>query len=258
MDTEILEVKELIIPSELNEYLENDNDAFQKLDEKISEISDKLSDLSKEREDKEKELEARLEDFKLKLEFERNDANRIFDSREKDLTENKNKIEGIKSEQEARKEKYVDSLKAINTKYNSKISSIETAIEACSDNDMLKKALEEEKTKLKNDLVTESYNRGNELNTILTSIGVSFNAYEAEETEEPEENDSNDFDEEEYNKFINILNEEINKAQVEVTPSYDTEVIEHEKREDVINDIYESEEIMEEHVFPYLNGLIGE
>ena len=38
----------------------------------------------------------------------------------------------------------------------------------------------------------------------------------------------------------------------------DNEVVSHESREDVINVILGSEEVMEGHVFPYLNGLLGE
>ena len=37
----------------------------------------------------------------------------------------------------------------------------------------------------------------------------------------------------------------------------ENEVVEHENREDVISEIYQSKDVMEEHVFPYLRSLIG-
>ena len=39
--------------------------------------------------------------------------------------------------------------------------------------------------------------------------------------------------------------------------TYDTEVISHEPREDVINEIYQSKDVMEGHVFPYLKSLLN-
>ena len=38
----------------------------------------------------------------------------------------------------------------------------------------------------------------------------------------------------------------------------DNEVVEHESRKDVIAEIYQSKDVMEGHVFPYLKGLRGE
>lgn len=261
MDTEILETNELVIPKELNEYLESDNNAFSKFAEKINEISNKLIDLSKEKDDKEKEFEKRLEEFKIKLEEEIKDSDKLFADREKELNDEKSRIESIKSEQESKKEKYVENLKNISDKYSSKISSIKTAIEACADNDSLKKALEEEETRLKEDLDSEAVNRNNELNGALDLIGINEVKKEIE-IDEPkvEETNQETFSDEEYNKFMEILNSEISRieASKQVIESSDNEVVMHEASEDVINEIYVSEEVMEGHVFPYLKGLLGE
>ena len=256
MDTEILETNELVIPKELNEYLESDNNAFSKIAEKINEISNKLIDLSKEKDDKEKEFEKRLEEFKIKLEEEIKDSDKLFDDREKELNDEKSRIESIKSEQESKKEKYVETLKNISDKYSSKISSIKTAIEACADNDSLKKALEEEETRLKEDLDSEAVNRNNELNGALDLIGIN----EVKKETKVEENKQESFSDEEYNKFMDILNSEISRieASKQVIESSNNEVVMHEASEDVINEIYVSEEVMEGHVFPYLKGLLGE
>ena len=256
MDTEILETNELVIPKELNEYLESDNNAFSKFAEKINEISNKLIDLSKEKDDKEKEFEKRLEEFKIKLEEEIKDSDKLFADREKELNDEKSRIESIKSEQESKKEKYVETLKNISDKYSSKISSIKTAIEACADNDSLKKALEEEETRLKEDLDSEAVNRNNELNGALDLIGIN----EVKKETKVEENKQESFSDEEYNKFMDILNSEISRieASKQVIESSNNEVVMHEASEDVINEIYVSEEVMEGHVFPYLKGLLGE
>lgn len=258
MDTEVLETNEIIIPKELNEYLESDNESTLKFNEKINEMVNKLSDLSKEKDDKEKEFVKRLEDFKKQLEEEIKESDKAFSDREKELTDEKTRIESIKSDQESKKEKYVEVLKSINDKYNSKISSIKSAIEIASDNESLKKALEEEETKLKEDLGKEAENRKSELNSALGLIGIEKEEPKVEEVKsEVKEEDS--FNEEEYNKFMDILNSEISRiesAKEEIKE--DTEVIMHEPREDVINEIYLSEEVMEGQVFPYLNGLLGE
>ena len=259
MDTEVLETNEIIIPKELDEYLESDNGAVVKFDEKISEMASKLSDLAKEKDDKEKEFVKRLEDFKKQLEEEIKDSDKAFADREKELSDEKARIESIKADQESKKEKYVELLKSINDKYNSKISSIKSAIEIASDNDSLKKALEEEETKLKEDLSSEAENRKSELDSALGLIGFENKVEVKEIVEEPVVEDTKEESmEEEYNKFINILNAEISRIESSKVVVEDTEVIMHEPREDVINEIYLSEEVMEGQVFPYLNGLLGE
>lgn len=259
MDTEVLETNEIIIPKELDEYLESDNGAVAKFDEKISEMASKLSDLAKEKDDKEKEFVKRLEDFKKQLEEEIKDSDKAFADREKELSDEKARIESIKADQESKKEKYVELLKSINDKYNSKISSIKSAIEIASDNDSLKKALEEEETKLKEDLSSEAENRKSELDSALGLIGFENKVEVKEIVEEPVVEDTKEESmEEEYNKFINILNAEISRIESSKVEVEDTEVIMHEPREDVINEIYLSEEVMEGQVFPYLNGLLGE
>lgn len=259
MDTEVLETNEIIIPKELNEYLESDNSAFTKFDEKIGEVANRLSDLAKEKEEKEKEFVKRLEDFKKQLEEEIKNSDIAFAEREKDLTDEKSRIESIKSDQESRKGKYVEVLKSINDKYNSKISSINAAIEIASDNESLKRALEEEQKKLKDELDNEANNRKTELDSSLELIGINKPKKEVK-IGEKEETTKESFDDEEYNKFMDILNSEISRieASKEVVESNDNEVVMHEASEDVINEIYVSEEVMEGHVFPYLKGLLGE
>lgn len=260
MDTEVLETNEIIIPKELNEYLESDNAFIAKYAEKVNEVNNRLSDLSKERDEKEKEFERRLEEFKRSLEEEIKESDKLFNDREKELNDEKAKIESVKSEEESKKERYIELLTSISDKFNSKISSIKTAIEVASDNDSLKKALEEEQNKLKEALDNESENRKSELNNALNLIGI--NSEEKVESSKKEikieEETKDSFNEEEYNKFMDILNSEIDRIEKTKETNYDTEVIMHESREDVINDIYGSEEVMEGHVFPYLNGLIGE
>lgn len=246
MDTEVLETNEIIVPNELLEYLKEDEKALEKYNNKIQDIISKEKDLAKEVEDKSKEYEDRLEEFKKSLEQEKEEQAKIFNDRADKLKEEKNKIESIKSEQETKKQSYISSLININDTYSSKINSIKGAIDIAPDNDSLKKALEEEEEKLKNDLLKESDNRRTEINNALSTID------EREELIEEPKVEENETD-------INIDIPEVTPVTDIIAESYDNnEVISHEPREDVINEIYGSEEVMEGHVFPYLNGLLGE
>lgn len=236
MDTEVLETNEMIVPNELLDYLMDDEKALETFDNKISDIVSKEDELSREKEEKEREFEARLEEFKNALEKEKEEQAKIFSDRAEELAKEKEKIESIKSEQNSKKQSYISSLININDAYSSKISSIESAISIAPDNDSLKKALEEEQEKLNKDLSDESSKRKEELNIVLGSIG--------EVKEEPIVNE--------------IPIEEPIIAPVDLETREDNEVVSHEPREDVINEIYGSEEVMEGHVFPYLNGLLGE
>ena len=110
----------------------------------------------------------------------------------------------------------------------------------------------------KNDLEREAENRKSELNNALGLIGIEKEESKVE-LEIPETAKEDSFNEEEYNKFMDILNSEISRIEsTKEEIKEDTEVIMHEPREDVINEIYLSEEVMEGQVFPYLNGLLGE
>ena len=134
----------------------------------------------------------------------------------------------------------ISSLININESYASKINSIQGAIDIAPDNDSLKKALEEEQEKLKEDLSKELESRKTEINNALSSIG------EKEVVEEPKVTE------------IPIEEPEVTSVDQIIESHDDNEVVSHESREDVINVILGSEEVMEGHVFPYLNGLLGE
>ena len=59
-----------------------------------------------------------------------------------------------------------------------------------------------------------------------------------------------------YQKYLDIPTPIDDKVDLDIHD--DNEVISHEPREDVINEIYQSEEVMEGQVFPYLKTLRGE
>ena len=238
MDTEVLETNEIIVPSELTEYLKDDEKALETLNGKISSIVSKEEDLKKEIEDKQKEFEERLEEFKKSLEKEKEEQAKIFSDRSDDLSKEKDRINSIKSEQESKKQSYISSLININDSYESKINSIKGAIDIAPDNDSLKKALEEEQEKLNNDLSKELEKRKTEINKVLESVG--------ETVEEPKVTE------------IPVEEPEVTPIDQIIESHDDNEVVSHESREDVINVILGSEEVMEGHVFPYLNGLLGE
>lgn len=239
MDTEVLETNEIIVPNELLEYLKDDDKALETINNRIENIVSKEGDLAKEKEDKEKEFEDRLEEFKKSLEKEKEEQAKIFSDREKELSDEKDRINSIKSEQEVKKQSYISSLININDEYSSKMSSIKSAIEIAPDNDSLKKALEEEQNKLSEDLSKELEARKTEISKALSSIGEETNTVDIDD----------------------LLNEapkgEVNVDQI-IETHEDNEVVAHEPRKDVIDEIYGSEEVMEGHVFPYLNGLLGE
>ena len=117
MDTEVLETNEIIVPSELTEYLKDDEKALETLNDKISSIVSKEEDLKKEIEDKQKEFEKRLEEFKKSLEKEKEEQAKIFSDRADDLSKEKDRINSIKSEQESKKQSYISSLININDSY---------------------------------------------------------------------------------------------------------------------------------------------
>ena len=238
MDTEVLETNEIIVPNELTEYLEKDEKALETLNNKIDDIISRERDLAKEIEDKQKEFEERLEEFKKSLEAEKEEQAKIFGDRENELSKEKENIESIKTDQELKKQSYIATLININDSYASKIDSIKGAIDVAPDNDSLKKALEEEQAKLKDDLSREYDERKTEINRVLESVG--------EEKEEPTVTE------------IPVEEPIVTPVDQIIESHDDNEVVSHESREDVINVILGSEEVMEGHVFPYLNGLLGE
>ena len=264
---EVLENTASSIPEELQKYLEKDDNTLGEIENVLSILDNKKESLSAEKEESEKSFDDRLNEFKEMLAKEKEDAFNEFAKREQELDAEKARIEEIKLEQQGKQVNYIDSLKEISDKFGSKINSIEEAIKACEDNDTLAKALEEEKTKLEKALDDEYNSRKEELDQVLVNIGIK----EEPEIEEPSIDP---------NTEINLdfrTPEEIERdnkpAPVEVTPVEpvvnnesiintdfnfmdDNEVIEHESRKDVIAEIYQSKDVMEGHVFPYLKSIM--
>ena len=257
------EVLESVVPEELKVYLEKDDEVIEKLDTVIKGLEDDINSLNEERENSEKDFEKRLEEFKESLAKEKEELFNEYDKREIDITTHKVDIEKIKLEQQGKQVNYVETLKDITSKFDSKISSIEDAIKACEDNDTLTKALEEEKNKKLESLEDEYKNRKEELKGVLETIGEKEEP-ELEETTEEEYH----IEEPELPSDEIDLDIDVNSVETpDITPTFetnynaveedvDTEVVSHEPREDVINTIYESEDVMEGHVFPYLRSLV--
>lgn len=229
---EILENNASSIPEELEKYLEKDETTLGKIEEVLSDLDDRMEKLNQEKIDSEKSFDDRLAEFQEMIAKEKEDAFNEFSRREQEIDAEKSRIESIKLEEQGKQVNYIDTLKEISDSYGSKISSIEEAIKACGDNDSLTRALEEEKNKLENDLSKEYESRKVALDEVLSNIG--FEKEEQPIIEEP-------------------------KIDFNIEPSIDiyddNEVINHEQREDVITDIYQSEEVMEGHLFPYLKSL---
>lgn len=123
------------------------------------------------------------------------------------------KIENTKSEIENLKENYKISLKQIYDSYQDKLEAINKAIEACSTNEALKGALEEEKGHMTKELDEKS-------NSIKSKIAELTSFLGAEETkEEPEEkNYEDDYDEssnEEIERIIKSIQEKIDSLEAE-------------------------------------------
>lgn len=241
----IIEEKEEVlesnnVPEELKKYLEEDNNTFKKIEEELTNLDNRIENLNTEKEESEKSFNERLAKFEEELRKEKEEAFEEFDKRQKRIEEEKEKLESIKLEEQGNQVNYIDSLKETFDSFTSKISSIEEAIKACEDNETLNKALEEEKSKLENALNEEYNNRKNKLDEVLKGIGLK------EEIET--KIDYNNFD------LDSLLKPEIKEEPVLETVN-NNEVIEHESVKDVINEIYESEDIMENHVFPYLKAV---
>lgn len=266
---EILDNNAGNIPEELKKYLDADEETLSKIEEVLSDIDDKKTSLNNEKEETENEFERRLREFTENLEKEKADAFDILAQKEQDLDAEKARIEDIKLREQGNQVNYVDSLVSISNKFNSKISTIEEAIKACEDNDTLTKALNEEKEKLEDNLETEYKSRKEDLDKVLIDIGIKnepevpVEKEESKETKvekEPMPDIDIDFDVPDYTES-SLLDNQLNQDHI-LKPDYlsgmvdDNEVVEHEKREDVINEIYQSKDVMEGHVFPYLKSIM--
>ena len=254
---EVLENTAGSIPEELIKYLEKDDSAFEEIEKVLSTIDEKKENLNAEKEASEKSFDNRLAEFQAMLAQEKEDTFNEFAKREQDLDAEKAKIEEIKLDEQGKQVNYIDSLKNISDKYYSKINSIEEAIKACEDNDTLAKALEEEKIKLEKALDEEYNSRKEELDRVLVDIGIK----EKEPVPEikPEVHEVPVVEEVKTPVIETPLVEpEINLdfVKTEFNIGDDNEVIDHEPRKDVIAEIYQSKDVMEGHVFPYLKSLL--
>lgn len=253
---EILENNAGNIPEDLKRFLDADEKTLSEIENVLSTIDDKKNALETEKEDTENEFERRLKEFTENLEKEKADAFDILAKKEQDLDAEKARIEDIKLKEQGNQVNFIDSLKEVSDTYDSKINSISEAIKACEDNDTLTKALEEEKDK-KEKLLKEKYDdRKNSLDKVLEEIGVKNTKPSIDPDTEinldfrtPEEIEKESLNSKLYEEPLpNLLNTKIDEYE-------ENEIVDREKREDIINEIYQSEEIMEGQVFPYLRSV---
>lgn len=254
------EVLENTIPEELHTYLEADEETLEKVEKVLNDLDERMDSLQNEKVESEKNFDDRLEEFKQMIAKEKEEAFNEFAKREEEIDAEKSRVESIKLSEQSKQVNYIDTLKEISEEYSSKINSIEEAIKACEDNETLSKALEEEKNKLEEALSNEYESRKEELNKVLVDIGIEEKTVSKPnkkeiEIEEPKINLDIDPD-----TIINLdfrTSEEKEKDLLKnnFEESYDNEVVSHEPREDVINEIYQSEDVMEGHVFPYLRSI---
>lgn len=256
---EVLENTASSIPENLKSYLQKDEETLGKIEEVLSDLDRKIETLNQEKIDSEKSFDDRLAEFQEMIAKEKEAAFNEFARREQDIDAEKARIENIKLEEQGNQVNYIDSLKEISDKFGSKISSIEDAIKACEDNETLNTALEEEKKKLDNALENEYNSRKEVLNKVLTEIG--FSVEEKVLPKVQEDYFDNNFDPNmEINLDFRTPEEKENDILMNDIPNnidiYDeNEIVSHEPRPDIINEIYESEDIMENHVFPYLRSV---
>lgn len=259
---EILENNAGNVPEELKKYLEADEKTLKEIENVITDLDDKKTFLNNQKEDTEKEFERRLKEFTENLEKEKEEVFNIISNKEKELDDEKARVEGIKLKEQGNQVNFVDSLVEISNKFNSKISSIEEAIKACEDNDTLSKALEEEKNKLEDTLEKEYASRKENLDKVLEEVGIK--KVEPVVIPEPEVPEVKPEPMPDIDIDFNVPdNTELPKVDDHIlNPDYlndlidENEVVEHEPREDVINEIYQSKDVMEGHVFPYLKSIM--
>ena len=238
-DEELIEEVSNAVPEELKKYLSYDEESLEKLENILEGMNAKLDSLNQKKIDSEKEFAEKLIEYKEKLEKEKQEAIERIEKEENEVSKEKEKVESIKLKEQGNQVNYIDSLKSILNEFGSKISSIEDAIKACGDNDTLTKALEEEKVKLDKSLESEYDKRKEELNSVLNEVGLK--------EEKPVVSEINNVDMD--------VDLDIDALKKELDLSFDNEVVDHEKRADVIQEIYESEDVMEGHVFPYLKSV---
>lgn len=252
---EVLENNAGNVPEELKKYLEADEKTLNEIENVLTDLSERKTFLENQKEDTEKEFERRLKEFTENLEKEKEEVFNNISNKEKEIEDEKSRVESIKLKEQGNQVNFVDSLVEISNKFNSKISSIEDAIKACEDNDTLNKALEEEKNKLEDSLEKEYASRKEDLAKVLEDVGIKKEETKpVVEEKEPMPDIDIDFNVPDYTE----------EPVVEhvVDPGYlnnmedENEVVEHEPREDVINEIYQSKDVMEGHVFPYLKSIM--
>lgn len=132
-DTLLAEILEETLPEELNQYLENFRDAFEKIDNKEKELEEKINKLNSEKEE---------------------------------LLKAQNELEQVKAS-------YSSKLIEINKKHNDGIESIKEAIKKCNDNSILEKAIEVEEQEKTKSFLEEENNANREINNIIGFLNVS-------------------------------------------------------------------------------------
>lgn len=132
-DTLLAEILEETLPEELNQYLENFRDAFEKIDNKEKELEEKINKLNSEKEE---------------------------------LLKAQNELEQVKAS-------YSSKLIEINKKHNDGIESIKEAIKKCNDNSILEKAIEVEEQEKTKSFLEEENNVNQEINNIIGFLNVS-------------------------------------------------------------------------------------
>ena len=132
-DTLLAEILEETLPEELNQYLENFRDAFEKIDNKEKELEEKINKLNSEKEE---------------------------------LLKAQNELEQVKAS-------YSSKLIEINKKHNDGIKSIKEAIKKCNDNSILEKAIEVEEQEKTKSFLEEENNVNREINNIIGFLNVS-------------------------------------------------------------------------------------
>ena len=132
-DTLLAEILEETLPEELNQYLENFRDAFEKINNKEKELEEKINKLNSEKEE---------------------------------LLKAQNELEQVKAS-------YSSKLIEINKKHNDGIESIKEAIKKCNDNSILEKAIEVEEQEKTKSFLEEENNANREINNIIGFLNVS-------------------------------------------------------------------------------------
>lgn len=259
---EVLENNAGNVPEELKKYLEADEKTLNEIEKVLTDLGEKKTFLENQKEETEKEFERRLKEFTENLEREKEEVFNNISNKEKEIEDEKSRVESIKLKEQGNQVNFVDSLVEISNKFNSKISSIEDAIKACEDNDTLAKALEEEKSKLEDSLEKEYDSRKEDLVKVLEEIGIKKeepSKAPIKEEKEPMPNIDIDFNVPDYTeapKFEEPIVDHVVEPDYLKNLEDENEVVEHEPREDVINEIYQSKDVMEGHVFPYLKSIM--